>query len=488
MNILKILIIINYILCVLAVFDMIFINKKKPERIIAWTIFLFVPFVGLFVYLLIGAGLSIFVKNMIKKFKIYSGEYKAHINKQITSIETDKTKNKYPKEFVDLIHLNLKTCNSLYNKYNQIEYFVDGESAVDRLKHDIQKAKSSIHLQFYIFANDKIGKEMIKLLEEKAKQGVEVRVLYDAIGSIKTTKFDFRKLKKAGGMVSSFFPPFLNIKLLNLKANYRNHRKIAVIDGKIAYTGGLNIRDDHLGRVKRLAPWRDTTMRIVGESVESIQNIFLSDWRFATKDSSNIEKYLDKKYFPKFNNKTEQNVLPLQVLASGPDNLGESIKECMIKMIHQAKKTIKIQSPYFIPDEHFMGALKLALLSGIEVVVMFPKKFDHWYVHFASYSYINELLKFGLKVLVYDGFLHSKVLIVDDKIMTIGSCNIDIRSFALNFEDNVIIYSSEQTKKYLEYFDEDEKHCEIYDETKRKKKNVFTKIIISFCRLFSALM
>lgn len=481
-------ILVNYALCLAIVLNMIFISQKKPERIIAWTILLFVPFLGLFIYLIIGAGLNIFSKRMIKKYELSSNEYNKHLKKQINTLESNEELKSYPAEHKDLILLNLNNAASIFSRNNNIKYFLDGSTVFESLKQDIENATSSIHLEFYIFANDKTGKSLIKLLTKKAQQGVEVRVLYDAIGSIHTHKIAFKKLKKAGGKVSEFFPPFLNIRFLNFNANYRNHRKICVIDGKIAYTGGFNIRDDHMGQVKRLSPWRDTSIRIYGGAVHSFQNIFLSDWRFATKDSTSPEQYNNDTYFPSIKNDNNDCFVPMQVITSGPYSVGEQIKHCMIKMIMNAKKTIKIQTPYFIPDDSFIEVLKLAVLSGVEVELMFPKKIDHWHVHYASLSHINDLLKYGIKVYIYDGFIHSKVLLVDDEVITLGSCNIDIRSFALNFEDNVVIYDSKYAKEYSNYFRNDKESCIEYTEKIRKKKNIFVKILISFCRLFSAIL
>ena len=488
MKALFIAILINYILCLAVILNMIFVSQKKPERIIAWTILLIIPFIGLFIYIIIGAGLNTFSKNMIKKFELSSKDYDEHIKKQIKTLEENPDVKSYPQEYKDLILLNLNNAGSIYSRNNEIKFFLDGKSVLQSLKEDIKNAKSSIHLEFYIFANDKTGKDLIRLLTKKAQEGVEVRILYDSIGSFHTHKSTFRKLKKAGGKFSAFFPPFLNIKFLNFKANYRNHRKICVIDGKISYTGGFNIRDDHMGEVKRLSPWRDTSIRIYGGATHSFQNIFLSDWRFSTKDKTNPEFYINDKFFPNIKLDNQQDMLPMQVLTCGPTSKAEQIKNCMTKMIMSAKKSIKIQTPYFIPDDSFIDSIKLALLSGIEVELMFPKKIDHWHVHYASLSHINDLIKYGLKVYIYEGFIHSKVLLVDDEIMTMGSCNIDIRSFALNFEDNVAIYDQKSCLEYAEYFNKDKESSTIYDEVQRKKTGIIKKILISFCRLFSAIL
>ena len=486
MNIMGILFLINYILCIFAVLGMIFISKKRPTKVVSWTLLLLVPFVGLFIYIVFGAGLSRFDKRMIKKYELSSGEYNSHIKKQISRLEHTDDNNIYAGDYNDIVMLNLKYAESVLHNHNDIQFFLDGSSVFESMMNDIKNAKSSIHLEYYIFANDKTGKSLIKLLTEKAKEGVEVRILYDAIGSIRTTKHTFKKLRKAGGQTSTFFPPFLNIKFLNFKANYRNHRKIAVIDGKIAYTGGFNIRDDHMGKSKRLSPWRDTSVRIIGGAIKSFQNIFLSDWRFATKDKSSPEYYFNDKYFPKV---TKDNLsTPMQVLVCGPTSVDEQIKACMIKMIYSAKKSIKIQTPYFVPDQSFVDALKMARLSGIDVEIMFPRKKDHWYMYYANLGYIDELLKYGIKAYEYDGFIHSKVLLVDDKIITLGSCNMDIRSFALNFENNVVIYDEKKALEYSKYFDEDTKHSRVYDENARKDKNILQKIAITFCRLFAEIL
>ena len=484
MNALNIALTINYGLCIIVIFSMIFISKKKVEKILAWTIFLAIPFIGLFIYLLLGSGLNAFYKSNIKKMQVSGKEYNEHIKKQVKKLSKNN-ESAYPDEIKEMILFNLKNADSLYLTNNSIKYFTDGKSAFESLLKDIKRAKSSIHIEFYIYANDKTGKRLKQLLIEKAQQGVEVRLLYDSIGSLNTTKHDFRKLKKAGGKIGEFLPPFLGLPVLNFKANYRNHRKICVIDGKIGYTGGFNIRDDHMGELKRLSPWRDTTIRVVGSSVSSFQNIFLSDWRFATKDKIPLKHYFTPKYFPE---STEKQNVAMQVIKSGPDSSHEEIKENMIKMIVSAKKYVRIQTPYFVPDDTVMGAIKMALLSGVKVELMIPKCIDHLIVHYANFSYVNDLLSLGLKVYVYKGFIHSKVLFVDDKILTLGSCNLDIRSFALNFEDNVVIYSEKETKKYSKIYDNDIKSCEEYTFEMSKKSNIFFKMLTSFSRLFSAIL
>lgn len=481
----QIALLVNYILCILLVLDMVFVRKKKAERILAWTIFLLIPFVGLVIYLVLGAGLDNFSKSNIKKVQDSAKEYHEHLKKQIDIARNDKSV-KYQEEVKDLIVFNFNSAESLYSSNNTVDYFCDGQSALDSLLNDIKNAKSTIHMEFYIFSNDEVGKQVKNALIEKVKQGVEVRLLFDAVGSVGTKLSSFSKLKKAGGKVAEYLPPFLHIDLLNINANYRNHRKICVIDGKVGYTGGFNIRKDHMGKKKRLSPWRDTTIKLTGSAVNSLQDIFLSDWRFATRDKTKLQDYFTEKYFPVI--KSDNGSVPMQILKSGPDSQSEDIKACMIKMIVSAKKYIKIQSPYFVPDDAFLGAIKVALLSGVKVEIMIPQKIDHTLVHFANYSYLNDLLPFGLNVYVYTGFIHSKVLLVDDQILTVGSSNLDIRSFALNFEVNAMIYDSKKVVEYSKIFEDDKKNCTEYTLQSSKKKSLAFKLATSFCRLFSGVL
>lgn len=487
MSTFQIMLLINYILSALAVLGMVFFSNKKPQRIAAWLITLiFLPFLGLFIFVLIGYGLNYSAKNMIKKRRVFNENYDAHLKQQVKDVKNAENSSTFPVDKRDLILLNLNNSNSIYTKNNGINFFVDGKKMIEQLKKDIISATSTINILYYIFSLDKTGKEITNLLVKKAKQGVEVKLLYDAVGSISTFKRNFKNLREAGGKIEEFFPPLLGIKLLNLKANYRNHRKIVVIDGKIGWTGGMNIRDDHMGFKKKLSPWRDTQIRIVGDAVYTMQNLFLSDWRYATKDASNPTNETEmQKYFPK---QETQGEIAMQVISSGPDNNLESIKECFIKMVMSAKRKVKLQTPYFIPDEAFMSAIKLALLSGVEIEIMVPKLADRWFVHYATMSYLREIKKMGAKVFVYSGFLHSKTISVDEEILSVGTCNIDIRSFALNFEDSVIIYDSTKTKEYDKIFENDKIRCQEIDNDYFKDINILKKFLTSVCRLFSSVL
>lgn len=312
---------------------------------------------------------------------------------------------------------------------------------------DIRDAKDHVHLVYYIMRNDRLGNELLSLLVEKAKQGVDVRVLYDAMGSRRLPRQFFRPLIAAGGRVSAFFPAVLPH--LNLQVNYRNHRKLAIIDGAVGYIGGFNIGDEYLGLNKKFGYWRDTHLKIYGKAVFAMQTRFILDWNQA---SSNKISYEDR-LFPEIGSIGDTDV---QIVSSGPDSEWEQIKYGYIKLINSAKDYIFIQTPYFIPDSSVLDALKIAVLSGVDVRLMIPNKPDHAFVYWATYSYVGELLKTGAKVFIYEnGFIHAKTMIADGKIASVGTANIDVRSFRLNFEVNAFLYDQELVQELVNIFDKD---------------------------------
>ena len=415
---------------------MVFLEKRKPENIIAWiTAMTFLPIIGFLFYIVFGSGLSVRTRRMMKKKRISERDIIRNI-KGIQTLEEAKLDG-ILKDDQELVAL----CYN-YGSYpipgNDIKIFTNGKDKLDSLKKDIISAKYSINIEYYIFADDESGTEIMSLLCDKAREGVDVKLIYDSIGSRKAPRRFFKRLEKAGGQVGEFFPPFMHIRLLNLKLNYRNHRKIVVIDGRIGYTGGINIRNDHIGLDKKLFPWRDTHIRIEGGGVYALQNIFLDDWRYCKNDSTPPRLYLENGYFP---SPTIQGNATTQLVYSGPDSQVPKIEETYVKMILSAKNRVFIQTPYFIPDETFSSALRIAVKSGIDVRIMVPNIPDKKTVYLATLSYLKEMAEIGIKIYLYNGFLHSKTLLVDDNKLSIGTCNTDNRSFRLNFENTVIIYS-----------------------------------------------
>ena len=461
---------------------MVFLEKRKPENIIAWlTALTFLPIIGFLFYIVFGSGLSVRTRRMIKKKRISERDIIRNIN-GIQTLEEAKVDG-ILKDDQELVSL----CYS-YGSYplpgNDIKIYTNGSDKLADLKKDLLNAKKSINIEYYIFANDKTGNDIMKILCQKAREGVDVKLIYDSIGSRKAPRRFFKKLEDAGGQVGEFFPPFMHIRLINLKLNYRNHRKVVVVDGKIGYTGGINIRNDHLGLDKKLKPWRDTHIRVEGAGVYALQNIFLDDWRYCKNDNTPLRLYLENGYFP---SPTIKGNATTQLVTSGPDSAVPKILEAYVKMITNAKKRVYIQTPYFIPDDVFISALRIAVKSGIDVRIMVPKIPDKKTVYLATLSYLKEVAELGIKIYLYNGFLHSKTLLVDDNKLSIGTCNTDNRSFRLNFEDTVIIYSKELNKQHRDIFEDDIKHSQQVDLNYFKKKRWLTKILQAIMHLFSAI-
>lgn len=469
---------INFLLMI----SMVFLEKRKPENIIAWlTALTFLPIIGFLFYIVFGSGLSVRTRRMIKKKRISERDIIRNI-KGIQTLEEAKVDG-ILKDDQELVSL----CYS-YGSYplpgNDIKIYTNGSDKLADLKKDLLNAKKSINIEYYIFANDKTGNDIMKILCQKAREGIDVKLIYDSIGSRKAPRRFFKKLEDAGGQVGEFFPPFMHIRLINLKLNYRNHRKVVVVDGKIGYTGGINIRNDHLGLDKKLKPWRDTHIRVEGAGVYALQNIFLDDWRYCKNDNTPLRLYLENGYFP---SPTIKGNATTQLVTSGPDSAVPKILEAYVKMITNAKKRVYIQTPYFIPDDVFISALRIAVKSGIDVRIMVPKIPDKKTVYLATLSYLKEVAELGIKIYLYNGFLHSKTLLVDDNKLSIGTCNTDNRSFRLNFEDTVIIYSKELNKQHRDIFEDDIKHSQQVDLNYFKKKRWLTKILQAIMHLFSAI-
>ncbi|MDK2587143.1 cardiolipin synthase [Romboutsia sedimentorum] len=473
----------------------IILENRDPARTVTWLlIFILLPGIGLVIY-------AVFGRN-IRKRKLFKTQKLAHnikeknlfenlkeiqelveleqssIKRKILEYE-DEEEEEYAKKRV--ISLLLNTGMFPFTSNNKIDVYVDGNEKFDNLLRDIKEAKNHIHLEYFIIKDSEIGRKIKNLLIEKVKEGVKVRILYDDVGCWRFwfhRKF-FNEMKKSGIEIMPFLPaklPFIGGKL-----NYRNHRKIVVIDGNIGYTGGINIGDEYLGRNKKFGYWRDTHIRIKGTSVYMLQMIFLIDWYYTTRDAIDL-----KEYFPKMDYCGDSMV---QVVASGPDSDWEAIHYAYFSAICQAKKSIYIETPYFIPDESLLIALKSAALSGVDVRIIFPKIADHKMVNNASYSYFDDILRSGGKVYLYTkGFIHSKVMIIDDKIASTGSANMDLRSFMLNFEINAFIYDEKVVKVITDDFFEDLKNSEEIKDVDFNNRKMMKKISESIARLFSPIL
>lgn len=427
----------------------IFMEKRNAGSTWAWLLVLyFIPILGFILYLLLGKNLPkrhLFEWEDRKKIGI-----EEMISSQIALFHNDRftPHNQLIHDYKGLIYMLLANNDAILTADNSIDIFTDGKDKFRSLFEDIKDAKETIHLQYYIFKNDDLGKKLIGLLTEKAKQGVNVRILYDDLGSRGIRKKHFRDLIAAGGEVEAFFPSRLPI--INYRINYRNHRKLVIIDGKIGYIGGFNVGDEYLGLNKRFGYWRDTHLRIIGSSVHAIQTRFILDWNQASHRH-------DIAYSPSLFPHTESTgQIGLQIVTSGPDSEWEQIKYGYIKMISYARESILIQTPYFIPDASLLDAIRIACLTGKDVRIMIPNKPDHPFVYWATYFYVGEMLKAGAKVYIYDnGFIHAKTIIVDGKLSSVGTANIDVRSFKLNFEVNAFLYDEGISASLTESFYKD---------------------------------
>lgn len=434
----------------LALFTVFREKERDIAAIWAWLlVIIMLPGFGFVIYLFLGRKIS--------KDKIFDIQSQERIGmsqlvksqkKLIESENLDVPESRYQDKTFELIQLFLNSNQSVLTKGNEVKLISDGKDKFDRMLEDISKAKHHIHVTYYIFRGDQIGKKLVKALEEKAKEGVEVKVLYDPVGARVLGKHFFDRLVNFGGQAEPFFGS--RFFLINLRLNYRNHRKIVVVDGEIAYTGGFNVGDDYLGLYEKMGYWRDTHLRIEGNGVLTLQTRFLMDWNASVKDE-NVE--YDESYFPFSPLKGNTD---MQIVSSGPDNEMHAIKKGFIKMISMAKESVYIQTPYFIPDEALMETLKIALLAGIHVKIMIPNKPDHPFIYRATLSYVAELIHYGGEVYIYDnGFLHSKTIVIDEELLSVGTANFDIRSFKLNFEVNAFIYDRKLAKEQNQLFQED---------------------------------
>ncbi len=460
----------------------IFFQRREPRSVWTWLLVLYaLPIVGFILYLMIGQDMH---KSKMFKLKEMEDELEAVIKSQEDSIARRKYKGGLEEagDYESLIIYNMESSNSLLTKNNDIKIITDGKEKFSKLQEDIKSAKKFIHIQYYIIRMDELFDHLKDMLLEKVKEGVEVRILYDSMGCKSVPKKYFKNLKSQGIQIAEFFPAFLG--RLQLRVNYRNHRKIVVVDGEIAYIGGFNVGREYLGLDERFGYWRDTHLRIQGSAVPELQTRFILDWDYAAKENL----FAQKMYYPKpsipFSGESQA-----QVISSGPDSTYHNIRNNFLRLIHSAKKYIYIQTPYFIPDESIMDALKMAAVAGIDIRIMIPCKPDHPFVYWATYSYIGEMIRAGGRCYAYNnGFLHAKGMIVDGKVMCFGTANMDIRSFKLNFEVNVIIYDGEASKKMEQIFISDLKKCSEITSHVYARRKIIVRVKEQFCRLLSPLM
>nr|QNO54599.1 cardiolipin synthase [Methanosarcinales archaeon ANME-1 ERB7] len=478
-DILEIILLINILFAI----SLIFFERRSPSATLAWlAVLFFIPVLGFILYLIFGQ--TFHREKMFKVKAELDKRGKSRLKEQLEELQeyTASPSNDELDKYLAMAHMLLVNDMALLSENNLIQVYTDGNDKFNALLDAIKSAKQHIHIEYYIIRNDDLGHKVVAALAEKAKDGVEVRLIYDGLGCAKLPRNFFKELTDAGGQVAGFFErkiPLLNIRV-NYKKNYRDHRKIVVIDGTTGFVGGFNIGDEYLGKGP-LGYWRDTHLKLNGHAVGMLQVRFFQDWSFVAKE---VLDYVPK-YFPQKHEFT--GGAAVQIVSCGPDTQWEPIKKGFIALINSATKTIYIQSPYFVLDESVMEALKIAALTGVDVRIMIPCKPDHPFVYWTTYANIGELLDVGARAYTYDnGFIHSKTVVVDGLASSVGTANWDVRSFRLNFETNAFIYGREIAGVLKTAFENDINQCTEITKQLYSERSTRVKIKESISRLFSA--
>ena len=462
-----------YALTVLGVIAVVLSENRNPVKSLAWvTVLLLLPVLGLVLYLFFGRSLKGLRMISRRNKRMLQGDYRPN---QIAVGANNITSE---------AHQLMRITNTLAGAHcyagNHIQVFTSGDKKFEALKRDLRQAERYIHLQYYIIENDEIGREIRDILEKKAREGVKVRVTYDHVGSFTFNASYFNHLRHAG--VEAY--PFLKITITELanRLNWRNHRKIVVIDGKVGYIGGMNIADRYVTGEHHQLPWRDTHLRIQGPAVAGLQYTFAVDWNFMKRSLLTDEMHV-------IDTQPRDGGDTMQILPSGPTDKWNNISLLFIKAIMLAKHRVYIQTPYFLPNDALLKALQTTALAGVDVRLMIPRNPDSKLLKHATASYLKQCLVAGIKVYFYEPtVLHAKVLIIDDDFVTTGSTNFDFRSFEHNFECNALVYSKAFNEQMREIFEADQRQCTRLILSHWRRRPVTTKAVESILRLMAPLL
>jgi cardiolipin synthase len=473
-------IIIAYVFVVYLVIKTL-LQNRNPITTLSWVMVLvLIPFFGIVLYFLFGQRIT--KRWIFKRLHHKEIQQMGHIsNSQLKALQSMETMDDpYLYEFRKLISLLLKNNNSFLSSNNEIEIFHNGYDLYEEIYKELELASQFIHLQYYMFEDGQVAQRIMGILVEKKKAGLDVIMILDGIGSRKFSNESITYLRENGVEVLLFRP--VHFPTLTNKMNHRNHRKIIIIDGKVAFTGGINIADKYLNRSDEKGFWRDTHLRITGDSIKMLEAIFIVDHYMVSKEIINDLS----KYFPK----TEAlKGTHIQIATNSPESGYANIHYAFFTAISTAKKTIKLVSPYFIPDETLLMALKNAAMGGIQVEIILPGVKDSAFVQLSARSYVQQLLKDGIKVYFYQrGFIHAKILLIDDLFSMVGSANFDYRSFYHNFEVNTLIYDDKINQDLQKQFEIDKSDSEEIILSKWRKRPRKDKILESLARLMAPLM
>ena len=470
-----------YIVNLIVIFIVIFVERRSPSATLAWIMVLtFIPVIGIIFYLVFNQNLA---RSKINRLSDHEDYFVSEsLKQQIQEMEdgTYPFANEKIRHWKHLIHLNHVYGKAYYTQNNEIQLLTDGRQMFDLFMEDLRNARRSINIEYFIIKKDYVGLGLIDLLTEKAKEGVEVRLLIDTLGSRHINNRVLKEYLRAGGKIGYFFKP--KLKIFGIRFNYRNHRKIVVIDGRIGYTGGYNIGHEYLGEKKKFGYWRDTHIRMIGDGVADLNARFALDWRFTTKEDISV-------IAAPFAGTDVRGKLGVQIVSSGPESPKEEVKSAFLRMITYAGKNVYIQTPYFVPDGSMVESLKMAALSGVDVRIMIPRMPDHIFVYWATYSYVGDLLRSGARVFIYDhGFLHSKTMVVDGEVSTVGSTNFDNRSFRLNFETNAFIFDPDFAGEMERVYEEDMKKGHELTLEAYERRNIVIRFKEAIARLLADIL
>ena len=432
-----------YIMVIVSIIVTILMDNRQPAKTMAWVmVLLFVPIAGIILYIFFGQN--------TRKMRFISQRSLDQLSKRQMLEFVEQRELRMPDKFQSLVRLFTNQSLALPFKDNEAEFYTDGYQFFPALLQAISRARHHIHLETYIFDDDPLGRLIADALIQKAKEGVEIRVIYDDVGCWRVPSAFFERMKKAGIDVCAFMP--VKFPAFTSKVNYRNHRKVCVIDGIEGFTGGMNIALRYVkGMRNGTLPWRDTHMRLRGSIVYALQRAFLVDWYFVDRTL-----VTNRKYYPPMPWKISNDCLA-QMVTSSPIAPWPDIMQGYVRILLEAKSYVYMESPYFLPTEPVLFAMRTAALAGVDVRLMVPRHSDSHLLEWASLSYVVETLAAGVKIKLYEsGFNHSKLLVADDEVSTCGSTNIDFRSFENNFESNVFFYDRQMALRIKELYMADE--------------------------------
>ncbi len=473
------IIVLIYIVCLVLVCLRVIFETHSSTKTLAYLLLcIFIPVFGMFFY--IAFGINYWRKKLYTKKTGKDDELLEELKTNILYYNqaSVKLQDLQGDDNAELATMLIKDLHSPLTNHNSIKLLLNGEEKFPELLQALEQAKHHIHIQYYIYEQDEIGTAIIELLIRKAKEGVQVRFIYDDFGSPSIKKKIETRMQEAGVEIHPFHK--VHFYLLANRINYRNHRKIVVIDGQTGFVGGVNVSDKYINTKKNKLYWRDTHLRIDGAGVYYLQYLFLTDWNFCCADKLKPENI----YFGQNTSHTGDTLV--QVVGSGPDSKQPLVLFSILQAIYLAKKEILITTPYLIPGDNIIDALRIAASSGLSVKLLVPGKSDSRLVNAASKANYNDLLQAGVEIYLYEkGFIHAKTLVTDGKLSMIGTANMDYRSFELNFEVNAVIYEKAFAEKMRTVFFDDLKEAGKLDAEEWYKRPIYAKLSERIARLFS---